>query len=107
MFKIIFMLTSLSVFIILNGCASIQLEDGKDVRIVTASQKEKSCEFLGTVQGHSGWAATTSGDREFAMNDARNKVAQMGGNGMLVISTDSSIWEGNADILAEALMCKW
>jgi hypothetical protein len=68
------------VLFVLNSCATYITPQGQSIRPVTSVEKEKyACDFLGIVTGSHGSAWTTGGNHEYAMNETRNKVAEMRG----------------------------
>ncbi|MBN22812.1 MAG: hypothetical protein CL678_16115 [Bdellovibrionaceae bacterium] len=103
---------------LLSSCTTTLTKEGREVTLVTESQKEKYCEMIDiiTTSNDMGW--DTAEDRENAMNEARNKVAKIGGNGMRIISSDSIISgllktgnvltaQSQAIVQVEALRCKF
>ncbi|EPZ49341.1 PF13698 domain protein [Bacteriovorax sp. BAL6_X] len=94
-----------------SSCSTQLTKSGKNVRLVTENQKEKHCKTLDiiTTSNELGWDAAH--DSQNAMNDARNKVAELGGNGMKVISSNNA-YQGyggasEAVIQVEALSCNF
>lgn len=94
--------------IFLASCSTQLTKRGATVRIVTENEKEKYCSFIDivTTSDEFGWSGAH--DRENAMNKARNKVSELNGNAMRIISSDS-ISSGQYDLEAivqvEALSC--
>ncbi len=82
----------LTVLLLFVGCASITLQpEAEKVRIVR-TEPAKECEYLGEVTGDQGdWltgAFTSNASLERgALNDLKNKAAEMGGN-LVFILTD-------------------
>lgn len=111
--KLIFLISLLAL-----SCTHHVSEQGRQVRIVTAAQKEKYCEYLDivTVSSNSGW--DSAHNRSNTINQVRNDVARLGGNGMYII-TNANDNEGyvmsggimaaasTAVIQAEALSCNF
>ena len=85
----------------LVGCAT-SLESGAEkVQIVTAAQKERSCQPLGIVSTEQRVGPNKPSN---AMNKALNEVARRGGNGIFVVSSNLD-WAEGASVTAEALKC--
>ena len=82
------------------GCAVELTKDGSSVQIVN---DKSNCEFLGTVTGFHQGGGSIPRNTEGAMNDLRNKAAQMGANALQIIDVDT-IPEGSTT-LGEALNC--
>ena len=78
----------LNLFLVLS-CSTQITNEGQKVQLVTTNQKEKYCEMIDivTTSNDVGWNAAH--DRENAMNEARNKVASLGGNAMIIISSST------------------
>lgn len=84
------------------GCAT-HLEPGAEkVRIITAAQKDASCESLGIINAEQSVGPNKQAN---AMNKAINEVARRGGNGMFVVSAGGIGIDGAA-VTAEALRCR-
>jgi len=77
--------------LMLAGCAATELTSGgKEVRI-TSTEPGNECEYLGVVTGSQGDAITgvytSNEDLETgALNDLRNKAAELGGNVIFIVS---------------------
>ncbi len=84
------------------GCATELTIEGSSVLIV---DDKSSCEFLGTVTGFNSMGANMAHNTEGAMNDLRNKAAQMGANAVKNIDVDT-VPEGTT-ALGEALSCNF
>lgn len=82
------------------GCAVQLTQEGSAVRLV---DDKDGCEFVGTVAGSNAMGVSTAQDAEGAMNDLRNKAAEMGANAIRMINVDSTAESTTA--LAEALRC--
>ena len=93
--------------LLIGGCATQLTQQGADVRPVTAAEKEKFCKFIDVVEG---FGAPLSGGMKRAMTDARNDIGSLGGNGMYIISTRSTPFDGwccYSYVTAEALRCNF
>ena len=88
---------------VVTGCMATLSPQGAAVRPVTERQKEEACEFLTIVAESEQWGLDTGADARSAMIKVRNAVAEAGGNGMLIISTDPNT--SNTTVTAEALTC--
>ena len=85
----------------LSGCAT-PLDPGTErVRLVTAEQK-MLCESLGIISTDQQLGLNKASN---SMNKAINEVARRGGNGMFLVSSGTSGFDGAA-VTAEALRCK-
>jgi len=86
--------------ILVLGCATELTIKGSSVQIV---DDKSSCEFLGTVIGSNQGGASMASNTDSAMNDLRNKAAQMGANAVKMIDVDT-VPQGST-ALGEALHC--
>ena len=84
------------------GCAVELTKDGSSVRIVNATS---NCEFLGTVTGFHLGGGSIPSNTEGAMNDLRNKAAQMGANALKINDVDTT--PQGTTTLGEALICRF
>lgn len=82
------------------GCAVELTTEGESVRLVDDKSR---CEFLGTVTGYNSMGNSVAHDAEGAMNDLRNKAAQMGANAVKMIDVET-VPEATTAI-GEALYC--
>jgi uncharacterized protein YbjQ (UPF0145 family) len=82
------------------GCAVELTAEGTSVQLV---DDKSSCEFLGTVTGYNSMGNSAAHDAEGAMNDLRNKAAEMGANAVKIIDVETTL-EATTTI-AEALYC--
>lgn len=89
--------------LLLPSCATSLDMGAERVQIVTASQKERSCHSLGIVGTEQRLGPNKPSN---AMKKAINQVAQMGGNGIFVVS-NSLDWAEGASVTAEALKCSF
>jgi hypothetical protein len=96
--KIVVLLSGLSVL----GCAAELTTEGSSVQIV---DDKSSCEFLGTVTGFNQGGVSIPHNTEGAMNDLRNKAAQMGANAVKIIDVET-VPEGTTT-LGESLSCNF
>lgn len=79
------------ILLIFAGCAATELTTGGQKVRVTNTEPGNDCEFLGVVTGSQGNAITgewTSNENleTGAINDLRNKAAEMGGNLILILT---------------------
>ena len=84
------------------GCAVVLTTEGSSVQLV---DDKASCEFLGTVTGYNSMGSNAAHDTEGAMNDLRNKAAEMGANAVKMIDVETTIEATTA--LGEALSCNF
>jgi uncharacterized protein YbjQ (UPF0145 family) len=87
----------------LTGCVTALTTGGAQVRIVS-EQERAACKFIGTVSGSMSLGARTAGDADSALNEARNKAANLGANAIRIINMDSNEYVSTAT--AEALRCE-
>ncbi len=91
----------------INGCISSLSQQGAKVRLVTANQKE-SCDFINVVTSQSSWGASAGHNTQGVMNELRNQVAQLGGNALYIISSNTpGLFSEQASGSGEALKCKF
>lgn len=83
------------------GCAVELTQEGLSVQIVN---DRANCEFLGTVTGFHQGGGSIPKNTEGAMNDLRNKAAQMGANSLMITDVDT-IPQGTTT-LGDALFCR-
>lgn len=88
----------------LVGCSTPITMEGSKVRSMDSDSN--GCEFRGVVTGKSPeFALTPAQEAEYVMNDARNKVAVLGGSHMKILTNQHGIFTG-ATINAEAYKCR-
>ena len=90
--------------LILASCATELTQEGTSVRLVD-SQSNYSCTFVGTVTGSNELGYSTAHDAEGAMNELRNKAANLGANAVRVINVETT--EAVTTTVGEALNCKY
>jgi len=89
----------------LNGCSTALTSDGSKVRSVNPNDDLSKCEFRGVITAKSPeFALTPAQETEYVMNDARNKVAAVGGTHMKILTNQQGLFTG-ASINAEAYSC--
>ena len=84
------------------GCAAKLTIEGSSVQIV---DDKSSCEFLGTVTVYNTGGVNMAHNTDGAMNDLRNKAAQMGANAVKMIDVET-VPQGTT-ALGEALSCNF
>lgn len=97
-------LALVAVALTLAGCAAKLTPAGARVREVAGADRVRSsCEFLGIIDAveRSGW--DLADDRRGAMNQIRNRVAEMGGDAFLLVGSGVDLMGANAQ--AEAYSC--
>lgn len=100
--KLVF--TSIFIFI-LAGCTTTLTPQGSMVRSLNSSDDLSKCEFRGVITAKSPeFALTPAQETEYVMNDARNKVAAIGGTYMKILTNQHGLFTG-ASINAEAYSC--
>jgi len=85
------------------GCMASLTPAGASVRPVTASQKDRDCDFITMVTASEEMGSSSGGDAQSALNKVRNKIAAAGGNAMLIVSTNTATY--STTVVAEALKC--
>lgn len=90
--------------LMIMGCSIHLTKEGGMVRLVS-EQERNTCEFIGVVTGSMSMGASSGHDAESAMNEIRNRVAKLGGNGLRVINTDSDVLA--TTVTGEALKCNF
>jgi len=86
----------------LCACSIGLTREGEAVRLVSDKEREQ-CKFIGVVAGSMSAGASTAHDAESAMNEVRNKAAQIGANGLRVLGINSNV--AASTVTAEALRC--
>ncbi|MBB04092.1 MAG: hypothetical protein CML03_00970 [Pseudooceanicola sp.] len=90
---------------LVSGCSTTLNGEGANVRTAHDGEDLSNCEFRGMVTAKSPEFAITPGqEAEYAMNDARNKVGERGGNIMKMVTSDQGTFTG-VTINAEAYRC--
>ena len=89
---------------ILPGCTTPLTAQGGLVRIID-NKAEHSCKFIATVSGFDTFSVNTGKESEHAMNEARNKAAQIEANGIRIVHMDTT-FQGTS-VTAEALRCEF
>lgn len=88
--------------VLMMGCAVQLTNVGSSVQIV---DDKSGCKFLGTVTGYNSMGTSAAHDAEGAMNDLRNKAAEMGANAVKMIDVETTIEATTA--IGEALSCSF
>ena len=91
----------ITIGVAVSGCATALNPEAERVRLVTADQKS-ACESLGIVSTDQQLGLNKASN---SMNKAVNEVARRGGNGIFIITTGKSGFDGQS-VTAEALRCK-
>ena len=89
--------------VLLHGCAVTLSQHGAMVTVVE-DRETNSCKFLAIVTGSNSLGYNTAHDAEGALNEVRNKAAQIGGNAIKMIDIDATPFSTTA--VAEALWCE-
>lgn len=98
--KIIIAPALLTIAFSLSGCATPLNSAAEKVRLISAMQKEQ-CQSLGLVSTDQQLGLNKASN---SMNKAINEVARRGGNGIYIVSSGTSGFDGAA-VTAEALRC--
>ncbi len=92
-----------AVTLLVGGCATPLQSNADKVQVVTVSQKEQLCKSLGIVSAEQRVGPNKPSN---AMNKALNAVANKGGNGIFIVSSNVD-WAEGASVTAEALQCRF
>lgn len=84
-----------------SGCATSLDQGAERVRLIAVDQRS-ACESLGIVSTDQQLGLNKASN---SMNKAVNEVARRGGNGIFIITTGKSGFDGQS-VTAEALRCK-
>lgn len=95
---------AIAAVLMLGACATALTPRGNNVRVVD-SQSTHNCTFVGTVTGSNTMGNTMADDAEGALNEMRNKAAEMGANAIRVLNVNSRMAGTAAS--AEALTCRF
>lgn len=101
---VLFFLVALTV--IFTGCATRLSPTAKTVRVTSQIEIIEKCIYLGQVNASSIWGgyALTGLGFESAMNELKNKVAEMGGNVLLTQIVSNTL--GGTRMIGDAYKCK-
>ena|GEM_PF-864886 len=89
---------------LLQSCVVGLNKYGASVRSVQDKINYK-CKFITTVTGSGSWGTSSAHDAEGAMNEIRNRVAEVGGNAFKILNIDSDAF--TSTVVAEALKCEF
>ncbi len=92
--------------IFLSGCATTLSNKGALVRVTNQSEEVKNCKYLGQLTSSSSWGgfAATGVGFESAMNELKNKAAEMGGNVLLTQVISNTM--GGTRMIGDAYYCQ-
>ena len=86
-----------------TSCSTSLTTAGSKIKLLSENQKS-TCQSVGVVTGSSNAGASPGHNAENAMNEVRNKAAELGGNALEVIGTTAS---GSAQtVIGEAFICE-
>ncbi len=88
----------------LAGCATALTPQGSSVRLVD-NQANYQCVFVASVAGSNSMGNSTAHDAEGAMNQVRNKAANLGANAVRVINVSTTVEV--TTVVGEALDCEF
>lgn len=98
--------------LLLIGCAYTKplTPKGGTIRVVSEKDRDDACRIIDVVIGAHDFGSDVADDLRSAMNEAKNLVAEKGGNAMRILSVQSvSTWigfsSGASTVTAEALKC--
>ena len=92
--------------IFVSGCATTLSNRAALVRVTNQSDEVKNCKYLGQVTSSSGWGgfAATGIGFESAMNELKNKAAEMGANVLLTQVISNTM--GGTNMIGDAYYCQ-
>lgn len=96
-------LTIVAATVLLCSCAARLTQSGAGVQTVTDSQRDCCCEFITVIATGEHIHPFPDERAQSALNQARNAVADMGGNAMRIIEIDANREE--VTVVVEALKC--
>jgi hypothetical protein len=99
----------ISVTLLLSAYGNSLTPEGAKVREVNWNQKDKyPCKLMKLISSSYGASWIVSQNQEYALIDARNKVAEVGGNAFLFYSTSSGeLFDPTVSYNVEALNCSF
>jgi len=88
------------------SCATTLTNKGAFVRVTNQSEEVKNCKYLGQVTSSSSWGgfAATGIGFESAMNELKNKAAEMGANVLLTQVISNTM--GGTRMIGDAYYCQ-
>ena len=89
-----------------SGCATTLSNKGAFVRVTNQSEEVQNCKYLGQVSASSSWGgfAATGIGFESAMNELKNKAAEMGANVLLTQVISNTM--GGTRMIGDAYYCQ-
>lgn len=92
--------------ILVSGCATTLTNKGAYVRVTNQSEEVQNCKYLGQVSASSSWGgfAATGIGFESAMNELKNKAAEMGANVLLTQVISNTM--GGTRMIGDAYYCQ-
>jgi len=96
----------LDTLVLAAGCATILTGKGALVRVTNQVDQVKDCKYLGQVTSSSSWGgfAATGIAFDNALNELKNKAAEMGGNVLLTQVISNTM--GGTRMLGDAYYCQ-
>lgn len=102
------LLTTILLFVVifLWGCATTLSSKGALIRVTNRSEDVTNCQYLGQVSSSSNWGgyAATGVGFESAMNELKNKAADMGANVLLTQVISNTL--GGTRMIGDAYYCQ-
>ncbi|NQT25391.1 hypothetical protein HQ585_08550 [candidate division KSB1 bacterium] len=89
--------------LILIQCAATLTDRGSHVQTVTEEQRDCCCTFITVVATGERFNPSPGERAQSAMNQARNQVANLGGNAMRILDIEAS--RDEVMVVVEALVC--
>ena len=86
------------------ACSTALTSQGTAIRIVE-DKNAQPCKFVGTVSAFDTLGASTGHESQNALNEARNKAAQLGANAIKILHMQTT-FQGTS-VTAEALQCQF
>ncbi len=90
----------------ISGCATTLSNKAALVRVTNQSEEVKDCKYLGQITSSSSWGgfAATGIGFESAMNELKNKAAEMGANVLLTQVISNTM--GGTRMIGDAYYCQ-
>lgn len=100
----VFSILFLTIFV--SGCATTLTNKGAFVRVTNQPEEVKNCRYLGQITSSSSWGgfAATGLGFESAMNELKNKAAEMGADVLLTQVISNTM--GGTRMIGDAYRCK-
>ena len=88
---------------VISACTTALTKPGESVRLIDEEKADKNCKFLGTASAFDTGGINVGAETDNALNEARNKAASMGGNGIRIINIHTDAMGTNVTV--QVLSC--